>query len=111
MYSSGAGIATQLIHGALLGVRRSQARLTIDPVLPRSLDGLRVAIEIAGRPLEVVYQVRERGYGPTALTLNGAPLAFDAEANPYRAGGAIVSMDVLRERLAAGENTLLVELR
>ena len=111
VYSSGAGIATQLIHGALLGVRRSQARLTIDPVLPRSLDGLRVAIEIAGRPLEVVYQVRERGYGPTALTLNGAPLAFDAEANPYRAGGAIVSMDVLRERLAAGENTLLVELR
>jgi cellobiose phosphorylase len=111
VYSSGAGIATQLIHGALLGVRRSQSRLTIDPVLPRSLDGLRVAIEVAGRPLEVVYQIRERGYGPTALTLNGQPLAFESEANPYRAGGALVSMDVLRERLAADANTLLVELR
>jgi cellobiose phosphorylase len=111
VYSSGAGIATQLIHGGLLGVRRSQSRLTIDPVLPRSLDGLRVALEIGGRPLEVVYQIRERGYGPISLTLNGEPLAFESEENPYRAGGAIVSMDVLRERLAADGNTLLVELR
>ena len=39
----------------------------------------------------------------TALTLNGQPLAFESEANPYRAGGALVSMDVLRERLARGD--------
>ncbi len=43
VYSSGAGIATQLIRGALLGLRQSQSRLAIDPVLPRSLDGLRAA--------------------------------------------------------------------
>jgi cellobiose phosphorylase len=111
VYSSGAGIATQLIRGRVLGLRPSRSVLTIDPVLPRSLDGLRAAIEVTGVPLEVVYAIRERGHGPTALTLNGEPLAFGSEANPYRAGGAIVSMDLLRARLTASGNTLVVTLR
>ncbi len=110
VYSSGAGIATQLIRGRVLGLRVSQSFLTIDPVLPRSLDGLRAAIEVAGAPVEVVYAIREKGYGPTALTLNGDPLAFEREANAYRVGGATVSMDVLRARLAASGNTLVVTL-
>ena len=111
VYSSGAGIATQLIHGALLGLRRSRSRLVIDPVLPRSLDGLRAAIEVAGIPVEIAYAIREHGHGPTALTLNGAPLDLEVEENPYRAGGAVVSMDVLRERLVASGNLLVVKLR
>jgi len=111
VYSSGAGIAMQLIRGGLLGLRESQSRLTIDPVLPRSLDGLRASIEVAGIPVEVVYDIREFGCGPTALTLNGEPLAFATEANPYRAGAAVVSMDALRARLVAGGNTLVVTLR
>jgi cellobiose phosphorylase len=111
VYSSGAGIAMQLIRGAVLGLRESQSRLTIDPVLPRSLDGLRAAIRVAGMPVEVVYCIRERGFGPTALTLNGEPLAFEIGANPYRAGAAIVSMDGLRARLVASGNMLVVTLR
>jgi hypothetical protein len=62
-------------------------------------------------PVEIVYAIRNRGHGPTALTCNGAPLAFEAEANPYRAGGAVVAMDALRARLAASGNTLVVTLR
>jgi cellobiose phosphorylase len=111
VYSSGAGIATQLIRGRVLGLRQSRSFLTIDPVLPRSLDGLRAAIEVAGLPVEVVYAIRDQGHGPTALTCNGAPLPFEAQANPYRAGGAIVAMDALRARLAASGNTLVVTLR
>jgi cellobiose phosphorylase len=111
VYSSGAGIATQLIRGRLLGLRPSRSFFTIDPVLPRSLDGLRAAIELAGVPVEVVYAIGNRGHGPTALTCNGAPLAFETEANPYRAGGAIVAMDALRARLAASGNRLVVTLR
>ncbi len=111
VYSSGAGIATQLIRGRVLGLRQSRSFLTIDPVLPRSLDGLRAAIELEGVPVEVVYVIRDRGHGPTELTCNGAPLAFESEANPYRAGGAVVAMDALRARLAAGGNTLVVTLR
>ena len=110
VYSSGAGIATQLIRGRVLGLRPSRSSLTIDPVLPRALDGLRAAIEVAGAPVEVVYAIRKRGYGPAALTLNGEPLAFESEANPYRVGGAIVAMDALRARLVASGNTLVVTL-
>jgi cellobiose phosphorylase len=111
VYSSGAGISMQLIRGGLLGLRESQSCLAIDPVLPRSLDGLRASIEVAGRPVEVVYAIREFGHGPTALTLNGEPLAFATAANPYRAGAAVVSMETLRARLVAGGNTLVVALR
>ena len=82
VYSSGAGIATQLIRGRVLGLRQSRSFLTIDPVLPRSLDGLRAAIEVAGVPVEVVYAIRDRGHGPTALTWNGAPLAFETRGEP-----------------------------
>jgi 1,2-beta-oligoglucan phosphorylase len=111
VYSSGAGISMQLIRGAVLGLRESQSCLTIDPVLPRSLDGLRASIEVAGVPVDVVYAIRELGHGPTKLELNGAPLAFATTANPYRAGAAVVSMDVLRPRLEASGNTLVVTLR
>jgi len=111
VYSSGAGIATQLIRGRLLGLRPSRSFFTIDPVLPRSLDGLRAGIELAGVPVEIVYAIGNRGHGPTALRCNGTPLAFETEANPYRAGGAVVAMDALRARLAASGNTLVVTLR
>ncbi len=40
VYSSGAGIAFRLIHECLLGLRRGASTLTIDPVIPRALDGL-----------------------------------------------------------------------
>jgi cellobiose phosphorylase len=110
VYSSGAGIAVRLVRECLLGLRLERARLGVDPVLPRSLGGLHVRAEIAGRPVELRYQVGARGCGPRALRLNGAELPFTRTENPYREGGAEVSMQAFRERLRDGDNTLLVEL-
>jgi cellobiose phosphorylase len=110
VYSSGPGVAVRLIHHHLAGVRRSASRLTLDPVLPRALDGLVARLPVAGRDLEVEYRIRELGHGPTALRLNGRPLDFAVEPNPYRPGGAELSLEALRERLGAGENRLVVEL-
>jgi cellobiose phosphorylase len=110
VYSSGAGIALRLVRECLLGLRLRRSELGVDPVLPRSLDGLRAALEVAGRPLEVVYRVGERGFGPKDLRLNGAALAFERRANPWRTGGAWIPASALRERLRAGDNTLVVEL-
>jgi cellobiose phosphorylase len=110
VYSSGAGIAVRLIRESLLGVRQARSRLVIDPVLPRSLDGLRAGFELAGRDVEILYRVGERGHGPTAIALNDRPLDFEREENPYRSGGAQVSMDALREGLGDGSNRLVVEL-
>jgi cellobiose phosphorylase len=110
VYSSGAGIALRLVRECLLGLRLRRSELGIDPVLPRSLDGLRATLELAGRKLEIVYRVGPRGHGPRALRLNGAALAFARAQNPYREGGAVVPMAVLQERLCDEGNMLVVEL-
>jgi cellobiose phosphorylase len=110
VYSSGAGIAVHLIRECLLGVRQTRSRLVLDPVLPRALDGLRARLGVFGRSFEVVYRVGERGSGPTALTLNRRPLAFEREANPYRTGGAVVRREALAGRLGPRVNELVVEI-
>jgi cellobiose phosphorylase len=110
VYSSGAGIAVRLVRERLLGLRPGRATLGLDPVLPRALDGLRVGVVLAGRPIELSYRVGALGHGPKALALNGSPLSFVREAHPYREGGAVVTMDLLRERLRDAANHLVVEL-
>jgi cellobiose phosphorylase len=110
VYSSGAGIAVRLVRECLLGLRLRRSELGIDPVLPRALDGLRARVEIAGRAIDVHYRVGARGFGPVALTLNGAELPFERTGNPYREGGAVVAVDALRERLRDGANALAVEV-
>ena len=111
VYSSGAGIAVRLIHECLLGIRKTASVLVVDPVIPKALDGLCVDIELAGKPVQVVYRVAASGSGPTALTLNGTALPFEREANPYRTGGAAVPMAALRRLLTAAANTLEVQLQ
>ncbi|MBM4243660.1 MAG: hypothetical protein FJ148_07590 [Deltaproteobacteria bacterium] len=110
VYSSGAGIAFRLIHERLLGLRRARSFVVVDPVLPRALDGLAIDTELAARPVRVEYAVAARGAGPVSLTLNGAELPFTREPNAYRDGGAVIAMDVLRERLSATGNVLRIGL-
>ena len=111
VYSSGAGIALRLIHECLLGIRRRKSALVLDPLIPKALDGLRADVELGGKHVSVVYRTAKLGYGPTAIMLNGTSLPFDREANPYRAGGAEVSMAAVRERLNDAANTLQIQLR
>jgi cellobiose phosphorylase len=110
VYSSGAGIAVRLVRERLLGLRLRRATLGLDPVLPRALDGLRARVALAGRPVELSYRVGALGHAPKALALNGSPLSFVREAHPYREGGAVIAMDLLRERLRDARNELVVEV-
>jgi cellobiose phosphorylase len=110
VYSSGAGISVRLIRERFLGLRLRRSSLGLDPVLPRSLDGLRARTALFGRDFLLRYRVGARGCGPTAIALNGAALPFEREPNPYREGGAVVPAAVLRERLRDGENELEIEI-
>ena len=110
VYSSGAGIGMSLILCCFLGIRRDQTRLGLDPVIPASLDGLRVELEIAGRAFEVIYRIEGAGCGPTAVNLNGADLPFSRGANPYRLGAAEVPMEVVLARLIEGVNQLRIQV-
>ena len=106
VYSSGAGIAVRLVRECLLGLRLRRSALCIDPVLPRALDGLVARVQLQGRAVTLRYRVGARGHGPQALACNGQPLAIDREPHPYRVGGALVPMDVLRD----GDNVIDVEV-
>ena len=110
VYSSGAGIAFRLVHECFLGIRRHNSTIILDPVIPKALNGLRAEIELAGKKVRVEYRIENRGCGPTAIILNGAPLPFEREANPYRSGAAAVPMAAVNEQLEEAENTLEIRL-
>jgi cellobiose phosphorylase len=110
VYSSGAGIGTGLIFRCFLGLRAERARLVIDPAIPRDLDGLTAELELVGIRFEIVYRVAAKGCGVLGLGLNGRDLPFSGVHNPYRTGGAEVSMAALRENSVAGLNLLTVWL-
>jgi hypothetical protein len=79
-------------------------------VLPQSLDGLRVELDIAGHRFDITYRVGTRGSGTVALELNATPLPFKRGENSYRTGGAIVSMPLLHEAMVQDVNWLTVTL-
>ena len=110
VYSSGPGIALRLVRERLLGLRLAHDALGVDPVLPRSLDGLAIETRMEERPVRVRYRVGPRGFGPVRLVLNGAPLAFVRVPNPYREGGGVIPMAAVRAALRERDNELVVEL-
>jgi len=110
VYSSGAGIAFRLIHECLLGFRRARSALTIDPVLPRVLDGLVANVEIEAVPVRVRYEIGVRGCDPLGVELNGRALPFTRDGNPYRDGGAVIPMTAVRAGFTAASNELRIRL-
>ncbi|MCW5658999.1 MAG: hypothetical protein KIT60_14955 [Burkholderiaceae bacterium] len=106
VYSSGAGIAVRLVRERLLGLRLRHDTLGIDPVLPRSLDGLQARVALPGRALTLHYRVGPHGHGPIAVHCNGRTAAFEREDNPYRSGGVVLPLQDLRE----GDNHIEIEL-
>jgi cellobiose phosphorylase len=102
VYSSGAGICVRLIMQCFLGLRQEWSSLVIDPVIPQSLDGLKVETPLAGHKVEVTYQILGKGAGPLAISLNGVDLEYAREDNAYRTGGARISMEKIVKRLIGG---------
>jgi cellobiose phosphorylase len=98
----------RLMHQCFLGLRRERSALIIDPVIPEALNGLQAEVELSGRTVHITYRIGHAGYGPRAVTLNGQELSFTREGNPYRTGGAEVSMTAVLERLTVGTNELVI---
>ena len=110
VYSSGAGIALGLIVRRFLGLNLEFDALLIDPVMPASLNGMHIEMELWGQPLDVTYEVKGKGCGVTAITMNGNAVQFTREANPYRLGAARVPSGELRHLLSSRQNSLRVAL-
>ena len=95
---------------SFLGVGMRKSLLVLDPVMPKSLDGLRAEMELAGAMVEITYRVQERGCGPRGVSLNGADLPFTRSPNPYRTGAVEIPMKAVREGLREGVNRLTVQI-
>ena len=111
LYSSGPGLFLHKIRACLLGVRESFGDVVFDPVMPRSLDGLRANIMLCDRPVELRYRVHKACFAPRAVTVNGTACSCERrERNPYRAGGVMLSQQELRSRLAENGNVIEIDL-
>jgi 1,2-beta-oligoglucan phosphorylase len=99
VYSSGAGISLGLIVRRFLGLNLEADALSLDPVIPAALDGLRVELELFGKSVEIAYELKGAGCGVRAVTINGTSVPFDREANPYRTGAARVAVTEVRRLL------------
>jgi cellobiose phosphorylase len=111
IYSSGAGIALGLIVRRFLGLSPEATSLSVDPVIPSALDGLRVTTTLLGKPIEVSYAVGAKGCGVSKIELNGRTLAFEREHNPYREGAARVPIKAVMDALQTKKNNLKVALK
>jgi cellobiose phosphorylase len=110
VYSSGPGIYVALIVSRLLGLRVESGMVIIDPVMPRSMDGLSASLTLMGHPVTFRYAVKEGNFAPRVITINGKPVTFTHEKNTYRKGGAMIPAGQFSAMLDKRENTIEVTL-
>jgi cellobiose phosphorylase len=110
VYSSGPGIYIGLILNRLLGLRRKEGWLILDPVLPFTMDGLTVSIKLLGRKVTLTYLIRERNFSPLKITINGESIVFSLEENLYRKGGALIPRDHFLSLTTKEENKIEIML-
>ena len=110
VYSSGAGIALGLIMRRFLGLSSESMALRVDPVIPRTFDGLRVELTVLGQRVEVSYRIKGSGCGVNEVAVNGNRVPFRRAANPHRRGAAVVAKAAILERLTSGRNTLTLDI-
>jgi 1,2-beta-oligoglucan phosphorylase len=110
VYSSGAGIALALTLRRFLGLTWESGALSLDPVMPGALNGMRVATAVRGHPLEVTYRIGAAGCGVNEVVLNGERLPFTRAAHPHRRGAVRVAVPEVLERLTRQRNDLAIDL-
>lgn len=110
VYSSGPGIFVSMIVTRLLGLRIEFGNVVVDPVIPRSMDGLVASLTFMGHPVTFRYAVKENCYSPKAIAIDGKPLPLSHEVNKYRLGGAIVPVNLFLARLDGQSSIVEIQL-
>lgn len=110
IYSSGPGLFLRLVHDYFLGLRRGSKYFIFDPVIEKSLDGLRVHTAFDNHRVEIVYRVKEKGCGLRRLVVNGDELKWQREVNPYRLGGGAILIGDLFQSYHKDQNEMIIEV-
>jgi len=110
VYSSGPGIYISMIVSRLLGLRVESTQIIIDPVIPKSMDGLSATIDILGHQVTLNFRILSNCFGPKAISINGNEVNFVYEENKFRQGGAIIPVSQFLSLLNKNENTIHILL-
>lgn len=86
LYSSGPGIYLHQLIAHVLGLRIKHQQFVIDPVLPKSLDGLSVDYHVHQIPVKIRFH-----YGQGIHLLNGKPFMFETLKASYRKSGISIN--------------------
>jgi len=107
IYSSGPGIYMNQLITNILGIRATATELTIDPVLPDSLNGLVFEFELYNKPIKFYYHLNSE---EPHLEINQEKVAKDDYSNRYRSGGFIVLKAEVEKWLKAENNRIDIYL-
>lgn len=107
IYSSGPGIYMNQLVSNVLGIRATETSLTIDPVLPDSLNGLVFTFELYNKPVKIYYHLKNE---TPHLEINQKTVLTDDYSNRYRSGGYVVTKEEVEKKLNAGNNCIDVYL-
>lgn len=110
VYSSGPGIFINLIITKLLGFQVEAERVLLDPVVPKSLDGLEASMLMAGFPVKFAFHVKEDCFHPKKVVINNQSMEFEIAKSKYRKGGAVISKNHFLAALNEKENTIEIFL-
>jgi cellobiose phosphorylase len=110
IYSSGPGIFIGIVVSRLLGLRVRGENVIIDPVMPRSLDGIQASIIFMDRSLKLIYSVREGNYSPNRICINGTDVQFTEEESIYRRGGAVIPAGIFSALPGGQENRVEIHM-
>jgi 1,2-beta-oligoglucan phosphorylase len=110
VYSSGPGIYIGQVISRLLGLRIEYGNVIFDPVMPKSFNGFTAKLNFLGKSVELVYKVVNREYGPFSVHINGVPVPFTIDENPYREGGAKIPKPIILKYLNKDDNDIVINL-
>lgn len=111
IYSSGPGIYVAQMILNFLGLKEYYSDVLLDPVIPKKLDGLMFDFEYAGKKVRYIYYVKDKGFSPYQVVINGNIVRELRYAdNPYRCGGILIPKVEFNDALNCNENRIEIYL-
>ncbi len=111
LYSSGPGIYIALVINRVFGIRRSYGRIVIDPVLPKSMNGVELSLDWNGKRVRWIYHVIKQSFAPYRMVVNGVSVDGCQQAQQaYRKGGLALNAALFDAMLDREESVVEIYL-
>lgn len=97
LYSSGPGIFLRQLINSFLGINFLDNQLYIDPVIPKSLNGLKFHFKFKNHELNVTYEIEEEA-GVNQAIVNGKVIPRNTNLRKYRKSGVLIPDCLLMDK-------------